>query len=479
MIIETRDIKRFFTMGSSTVEALKGINFSVKAGEFIAIMGPSGSGKTTLMNIIGCLDSPSSGEYFLNGNLVNDLDEDQLALIRNKEIGFVFQSFHLLAKNSALDNVLLPLKYAGKDPKESHKRALEVLDAVGLSDRVDHGPSELSGGQQQRVAIARALVNKPSIIFADEPTGNLDSKTEADVMKLFKDLNDAGQTIIDYTVSPLSFKTNKFTEDGYVKFETQVNTKNLSEYGVLLYWKAKLTDDIVITNHPSRQANMNHSYYQRIVNLQEISSSKIEFKTIEIETIVENFRTTLAGIINEDLGQTTDENIQSRVRGNILMALSNQTGAMVVSTGNKSEMAVGYSTLYGDLAGGFALLKDLYKTEVYNLSNFRNTISHVIPQNTIDKEPSAELRPNQFDKDSLPEYDLLDKILRLYIEEDSSSEKIISSGINENIVYDVLSKVDRNEYKRKQVAPGVKLTEKAFGKDRRMPITNTYIREKD
>ena len=196
MIIETKDIKRYFTMGSSTVEALKGINFSVKSGEFIAIMGPSGSGKTTLMNIIGCLDTPSSGEYFLNGSLVNDLDEDKLALIRNKEIGFVFQSFHLLAKNSALDNVLLPLKYAGKDPKESHKRALEVLDAVGLSDRVDHGPSELSGGQQQRVAIARALVNKPSIIFADEPTGNLDSQTEADVMKLFKDLNDAGQTII-------------------------------------------------------------------------------------------------------------------------------------------------------------------------------------------------------------------------------------------------------------------------------------------
>ena len=196
MIIETKDITRYFTMGSSTVEALKGINFSVESGEFIAIMGPSGSGKTTLMNIIGCLDTPSSGEYFLNGNLVNDLDEDQLALIRNKEIGFVFQSFHLLAKNSALDNVLLPLKYAGMDAKESRKRALEVLDAVGLSDRVDHGPSELSGGQQQRVAIARALVNKPSIIFADEPTGNLDSKTEADVMNLFKDLNNAGQTII-------------------------------------------------------------------------------------------------------------------------------------------------------------------------------------------------------------------------------------------------------------------------------------------
>lgn len=204
----------------------------------------------------------------------------------------------------------------------------------------------------------------------------------------------------------------------------------------------------------------------------------IEFKVIEIEEIVNIFRNTLKESINDELGQTTDENIQSRVRGNILMALSNQTGAMVVSTGNKSEMAVGYSTLYGDLAGGFALLKDLYKTEVYNLANFRNSISSVIPQNTIDKEPSAELRPDQFDKDSLPEYELLDEILRMYIEEDSSSEKIISTGIDESIVYDVLSKVDRNEYKRKQVAPGVKLTEKAFGKDRRMPITNTYIRER-
>ena len=204
----------------------------------------------------------------------------------------------------------------------------------------------------------------------------------------------------------------------------------------------------------------------------------IEFKVIEIEEIVNIFRNTLMESVNDELGPITDENIQSRVRGNILMALSNQTGAMVVSTGNKSEMAVGYSTLYGDLAGGFALLKDLYKTEVYNLANFRNSISSVIPQNTIDKEPSAELRPDQFDKDSLPEYELLDEILRMYIEEDSSSEKIISKGIDENIVYDVLSKVDRNEYKRKQVAPGVKLTEKAFGKDRRMPITNTYIRER-
>jgi putative ABC transport system ATP-binding protein len=196
MIIQTKDIKRSFIMGSTTVEALKGINFSVEKGEFIAIMGPSGSGKTTLMNIIGCLDTPTSGQYLLNNKLVNNLDEDELALIRNKEIGFVFQSFHLLAKNSALDNVLLPLKYAGKGKEESLQRATEVLQAVGLDDRMHHGPSELSGGQQQRVAIARALVNKPSIIFADEPTGNLDSKTEADVMNLFKKLNSEGQTII-------------------------------------------------------------------------------------------------------------------------------------------------------------------------------------------------------------------------------------------------------------------------------------------
>ena len=205
----------------------------------------------------------------------------------------------------------------------------------------------------------------------------------------------------------------------------------------------------------------------------------ITLKTIEIEKIVDDFRETLTNSLNEDLGQITDENIQSRVRGNILMGLSNQTGAMVVSTGNKSEMAVGYSTLYGDLAGGFALIKDLYKTKVYELSNYINSISDVIPKNIITKEPSAELRPNQFDSDSLPDYEVLDKILNLYIEEDSSSEKIIASGVDPNIVFDVLEKVDRNEYKRKQVAPGVKLTQKAFGKDRRMPITNTYIRHKE
>ena len=196
MIIQTKNIKRVFEVGSETVNALKGINLNVESGEFISIMGPSGSGKTTLMNIIGCLDTPSSGEYFLNNQLVNDLDEDKLAIIRNKEIGFVFQSFHLLAKNSALNNVLLPMKYAGADMNDAEKRAKYVLDQVGLSDRINHGPSELSGGQQQRVAIARALVNKPSILFADEPTGNLDSKTGEDVMNLFKGLNQEGQTII-------------------------------------------------------------------------------------------------------------------------------------------------------------------------------------------------------------------------------------------------------------------------------------------
>jgi putative ABC transport system ATP-binding protein len=196
MIIKTENLKRLFQVGSETVEALKVINLSVNKGEFLSIMGPSGSGKTTLMNIIGCLDTPSSGVYYLNNKLVNELDGDELAAIRNKEIGFVFQSFHLLAKNSALNNVMLPMKYAGVSENEAISRAKNVLDKVGLSDRISHSPSELSGGQQQRVAIARALVNNPSIIFADEPTGNLDSQTGDDVMSLFKELNDQGQTII-------------------------------------------------------------------------------------------------------------------------------------------------------------------------------------------------------------------------------------------------------------------------------------------
>lgn len=196
MIIKTKNLVREFSVGSEVIKALDGINLSIEKGEFVSIMGPSGSGKTTLMNIIGCLDTPTKGDYFLNGKAVSDLDGDDLAKIRNQEIGFVFQAFHLLAKNSALDNVLLPMKYAGKNMNESIERAKFVLDQVGLSDRIDHGPSELSGGQQQRVAIARALVNKPSILFADEPTGNLDSQTGEYVMSLFKELNEEGQTII-------------------------------------------------------------------------------------------------------------------------------------------------------------------------------------------------------------------------------------------------------------------------------------------
>ena len=196
MIIKTENITKTYQTGSQIVSALNGIDLEVEKGEFISVMGPSGSGKTTLMNIIGCLDTPTNGKYFLNKKLVSDLTDDELAVIRNKEIGFVFQSFHLLARNSALDNVMLPLKYAGTDKKDALEMSKNVLEEVGLSDRSTHSPSELSGGQQQRVAIARALVNKPSILFADEPTGNLDSKTGADVMNLFKELNRNGQTII-------------------------------------------------------------------------------------------------------------------------------------------------------------------------------------------------------------------------------------------------------------------------------------------
>ena len=196
MIIKTENLTKDYETGTQVVNALKGINLSVEKGEFLSIMGPSGSGKTTLMNIIGCLDSPTNGSYYLNNKSVSKLDDDELAKIRNEEIGFVFQSFHLLARNTAFDNVMLPLKYAGVSKEEATKRSNNVLDLVGLSSRSKHTPAELSGGQQQRVAIARALVNKPSILFADEPTGNLDSKTGQDVMKIFKDLNKNGQTII-------------------------------------------------------------------------------------------------------------------------------------------------------------------------------------------------------------------------------------------------------------------------------------------
>ena len=195
-IIKTENLVRHFTVGTQTVEALRGVSLDINKGEFVAIMGPSGSGKSTLMNIIGCLDSPTSGTYYLNNKNVSTLDDDALAMIRNHEIGFVFQNFHLLARNTALDNVMLTLKYAGIDKSEQQEIAMEVIKSVDLESRAHHQPSELSGGQQQRVAIARALVNKPSILFADEPTGNLDSKTGDDVMKLFINLHKQGQTII-------------------------------------------------------------------------------------------------------------------------------------------------------------------------------------------------------------------------------------------------------------------------------------------
>ena len=198
-LIKVKNLKKQFQIGSETVNAIKDISFDVNAGEFISIMGPSGSGKTTLMNIIGCLDTPTSGEYHLDDNEVSLLDDNELAAIRNKKIGFVFQSFHLLSRNTALNNVMLPLTYAGFDKNEALKKAKSVLDKVGLEDRVSHKPNELSGGQQQRVAIARALVNDPSIVFADEPTGNLDTKTGEEIMSLFKELHKNGQTIIVIT----------------------------------------------------------------------------------------------------------------------------------------------------------------------------------------------------------------------------------------------------------------------------------------
>ena len=188
-----------YRMGTNIVRALQDISISINKGEYVAFMGPSGSGKSTLMNIVGCLDSPSSGSYMLNGNLVSDMTENELAVTRNKEIGFVFQTFNLLPRASALDNVALPLIYAGYSKDDREEMAMKALESVSLADRWHHKPNELSGGQRQRVAIARALVNNPSIILADEPTGNLDSKTSYDIMNLFQDLHDKGNTIIMVT----------------------------------------------------------------------------------------------------------------------------------------------------------------------------------------------------------------------------------------------------------------------------------------
>jgi putative ABC transport system ATP-binding protein len=195
-VIEVRNIIRDFKLGTETVHVLKGIDLDIKRGDYVAFMGPSGSGKSTLMNLLGCLDTPTSGSYMLNATDVSSLSDDELADIRNTEIGFVFQTFNLLPRTTALDNVALPMIYAGKSKKDRNARATEVLISVGLGDRMDHQPNQLSGGQRQRVAVGRALVNFPSIILADEPTGNLDSKTGVEIMALFDQIHKEGNTVI-------------------------------------------------------------------------------------------------------------------------------------------------------------------------------------------------------------------------------------------------------------------------------------------
>ncbi|MDD2492136.1 MAG: ABC transporter ATP-binding protein [Bacteroidales bacterium] len=198
-VISIKDIKKIYKVGTQEVRALDGVDLTINRNEYVAIMGPSGSGKSTMMNILGCLDSPSSGQYILNGTDVSSMQDTQLAEVRNKEIGFIFQSFNLLPRYSALENVALPLIYSGEARVEREKRAEGALESVDLTDRMHHKPNELSGGQRQRVAVARALVNNPSMILADEPTGNLDSKTSIDIMKLFEKIHNKGNTIIVVT----------------------------------------------------------------------------------------------------------------------------------------------------------------------------------------------------------------------------------------------------------------------------------------
>jgi len=228
-LINITNIKRDFVLGSEIINVLKGIDLQINKGEYVALMGPSGSGKSTLMNLLGCLDTPTSGTYILNGKDVSQMHDDDLAEIRNKEIGFVFQTFNLLPRTTALDNVALPMIYAGYTKTDRNKRATEVLSQVGLDDRMDHQPNQLSGGQRQRVAVARALVNKPSIILADEPTGNLDSKTSVEIMKLFGAIHALGNTVILVTheedIAKYAHRIIRL-RDGMIESDTQ-NTNHL------------------------------------------------------------------------------------------------------------------------------------------------------------------------------------------------------------------------------------------------------------
>ncbi|HYL13684.1 MAG TPA: ABC transporter ATP-binding protein [Terriglobales bacterium] len=227
-VIQVEDVHKYYDLGETRVHALRGVSADIHPGEFVAIMGASGSGKSTFMNIVGCLDKPSSGRYLLEGIEVSRLSKRELASIRNRKIGFVFQGFNLLSRTTALENVELPTLYAQISKAEGEKRAHEALELVGLGDRVAHFPSQLSGGQQQRVAIARALVNKPSILLADEPTGNLDSRTSVEIMEVFQKLNDAGLTIVlvthEHDISQFAKRTLQF-RDGKIRRDEQVATR--------------------------------------------------------------------------------------------------------------------------------------------------------------------------------------------------------------------------------------------------------------